>query len=74
MSDNADYAHVLQRLAFYGLAVISYECATSQICVLLAAAKPDEKRISALKQSCALNDIIAILSFNNACRKRDECL
>ncbi|MFP2785970.1 hypothetical protein [Enterobacter ludwigii] len=50
MRNHANKANVIKRLAFYGLSIISNERLTGPICMLLAAAKPDEQCVSTLKQ------------------------
>ncbi|MEM5023070.1 hypothetical protein WJT80_01700 [Enterobacter roggenkampii] len=41
MRNYTNQANIIKCLAFDGIAVIGDECFTSEICVLLAAAKPD---------------------------------
>nr|WP_183516239.1 hypothetical protein [Enterobacter ludwigii]MBB2843649.1 hypothetical protein [Enterobacter ludwigii] len=43
-------ANVIKRLAFYGLSIVSDERFAGPVRMLLAAAKPDEQCVSALKQ------------------------
>ncbi|MCE2009102.1 hypothetical protein [Enterobacter ludwigii] len=50
MRNYTNQANVIKRIAFNGLTVVGNESVTSPIGVLLAAAKPDEQRVSALKR------------------------
>ncbi|MCM7883472.1 hypothetical protein [Enterobacter sichuanensis] len=74
MRNDTNQANVIKRLAFNGFTIISNKRVTGPVRMLLAAAKPDEQCVSALAKRCALNNIKAFLSFDNACRKRKKQL
>ncbi|WP_048996201.1 hypothetical protein [Enterobacter kobei] len=66
MGNYTNQANVIQRISFDGFAIIRDKRATRPIGVLLAAAKPNEQGVSALKQRYVLYNIITFLRFDNA--------
>ncbi|CAH0164863.1 Uncharacterised protein [Enterobacter ludwigii] len=72
--NNTNNTNVIYCITFYCLTIISNERVTSPIGVLLAAAKPNEQCVSALKQRRVINYIIPFRRFNDVCRRRNEWL